>query len=103
MEGYARLITPVYDKDELNQIVKIGEKVVEVYVEEVSISRNEFYKAGSSGHKAQCAVKTALCNYAGEQECEYNGVRYSVYRSYKISDDEVELYLEEKVGIKNVG
>lgn len=102
MEGYARLITPIYDTDGLNQIVKIGEKTVDVYVEEVSISRNEFYKAGSSGHKAQCALKTVRCNYTGEPECEYNGIRYYIYRTYEKTDDEIELYLEERAGVSDV-
>lgn len=102
MEGYARLITTIYKKDGLNQNVKTGEKAVDIYVEEISISQNEFYKAGSSGHKAQCAIKTAFCNYSGEQECEYKGVRYYIYRTYKKSDDEIELYLEERAGVSDV-
>ena len=32
MEGYLELITPVYENDDLNQLIKTGEKVDTVWV-----------------------------------------------------------------------
>lgn len=71
MEGYLELITPVYENDELNQSIKTGEKVDSVWVEEISVTRSEFYNAGNSGHKAQLAFTTASANYSGQSECRF--------------------------------
>lgn len=99
MEGYLELITPVYEKDELNQNIKTGEKIDSVWVEEISITRSEFYNAGNSGHKVQLAFKTVVSNYNGQSECRFCKKTYSIYRTYNSDDETIELYLEEKVGI----
>ena len=99
MEGYLELITPVYENDELNQRIKTGEKVDSVWVEEISVTRSEFYNAGNSGHKAQLAFTTASANYSGQSECRFCKKAYSIYRTYKSDNETIELYLEEKVGI----
>ena len=99
MEGYLELITPVYENDELNQSIKTGEKVDSVWVEEISVTRSEFYNAGNSGHKAQLGFTTASANYSGQSECRFCKKAYSIYRTYKSDNETIELYLEEKVGI----
>ena len=41
-----------------------------------------------------------MFDYDGEEEVEYQGKRFRVYRSYLNQEEErVELYLEERVGI----
>ena len=37
--------------------------------------------------------------YSGEEEVEYNNVRYAVYRTYQVNQDLMELYLEQKAGV----
>ena len=38
-------------------------------------------------------------DYQKEELCEYDGVRYGIYRTYKRDADHIELYLERKAGV----
>lgn len=40
--------------------------------------------------------------YQGEEVAEINGVRYSIYRTYRDKGEKLELYLERKAGVTNV-
>lgn len=100
MEGVAYLITPIYRKDNLNQDIRVDEIEDMIYCTEESVSRSEFYEAGRSGYNPQTVISTQAVNYSGQPECQYNGVRFSIYRTYyKKESDEIELYLEIKAGV----
>ena len=100
MESVAYLITPIYRKGNLNQDIREGEIKDMIYCTEESVSRSEFFEAGRSGFNPQTVITTPAINYSGQPECEYNGVRFSVYRTYyKKEADEIELYLEIKAGV----
>lgn len=64
------------------------------------ISRSEWSTAGQNGHRPELMVAVAKADYHGEKEAEFDGVVYSIYRTYpKPKSFEVELYLEAKVGV----
>lgn len=66
-----------------------------------SVTRAEWSEAGQAGLQPQMVAVTPLVNYHGEQIVELqNGKRLFVYRTY-VRDDEIELYLEERAGVKN--
>lgn len=76
----------------------------EVFCRIESVGRADFYAASQLGLKP--TVKAVVCrfDYEGEKLAEYNGVRYSVHRTYAESDgDRVELYLTERSGDNDEG
>lgn len=110
MDGVAYLRMPVYIQDELGQDVLQEIKETQILVTEKSITRAEFFEAGRSGMNPQTVLETAAVNYSGEPECKYNGVIYSIYRTYYseyrsfnsakgTNYDSIELYLEKKAGV----
>ncbi len=42
-------------------------------------------------------------DYLGEKIIEYNGVQYTIYRTYNRSVDEIELYVELRKGNESNG
>lgn len=101
MDSSIILIQKTYIKDELGQRIPGEEKRCEILVRIDSVGRTEFYKAGQSGLNPEFVFVTARINYSGEQEVEYDGKRYAVYRTYSPPDsDDIELYVHKKVGVQ---
>lgn len=94
----------------------------EIFAQVESIGRNEYFAAGQNGIRADYRFRVFAAEYHGERECEYNGERYTIYRTYQpdayarhnnystsegsvtrnsyVSDaDRVELYAGKRVGI----
>ena len=65
-------------------IVKRIEKRREVFCDERSITQTEFYQAAASGLKPEYKFVLAdYLDYDGQKEVEYEGVRYSIKRTYR--------------------
>lgn len=66
-----------------------------VFCNKKSVGFNEFFKAQQADMTVslKCDVKKA--DYEGEIIAEYEGVRYSVLKTYEINDDEIELTLSD--------
>lgn len=91
------LITQEYTVDELGQrISKNTER--EVFCDLMSISQKEFQSAGILGLKPVHEFRVWLSEYNGEDTCIFDGVRYSVYRTYCPGNGRIELYVEKDVG-----
>ena len=100
MEGIAYLIKKILKKDGIGQFIQSDEKKVRIFVTVNSVSRNEWFEAGRNGFRPEISMRTAFVNYNGEDEVEYNGGRYAVYRTYRIAEsDDIELYLQKKAGV----
>ena len=100
MDGVAYFLKQEHVKDAIGQYVLKDVCKREVLVTENSITRSEWNAAGRNGHNAQIVLTTAKINYGGEDELEYNGQMYSIYRTFSPpNSDEIELYLEKKVGV----
>lgn len=69
----------------------------EVYARVLSVSRTEFFDAGRNGLKPELRFDVFHGDYQGEVIVEYNGLTYSIYRTYD-SGDYMELYAERKGG-----
>ena len=101
MDGIAYLIQKTYGNDEIGQMISESETRMEIFVTVESVSRREWSDAGKSGLNPEIKITTAVINYSGEKEVEYNGIRYAIYRSYHPSNtDQIELYLERKNGVE---
>lgn len=94
----------------------------EIFAQVESVGHNEYFAAGQNGIRADYRFRVFAAEYHGERECEYNGERYVIYRTYQpdayarhnnysthegsvtrngyVSDaDRVELYAGKRVGI----
>lgn len=97
------LVTETYQTDALNQQVPL-ETLAPVWARLESIGRSEWASAGQQGLNPQIKAVTAYVNYSGQKIVQIgegqDAQRYGVYRTYHVFDtDEVELYLEYKVGV----
>lgn len=93
-----KLISRTYEADAIGQQVPV-ESEKTVFCKIGSISRAEWFDAGRSGLKPSYRVTVFSPDYNGEQVVEIHGKRYGVYRTYLADGEQIELYLEEKVGI----
>ena len=62
------------------------------------ITQSEFTSAGMVGLKPAKKFRVRSWEYCGERLIEYDGVIYSIYRSYLAPDGRIELYTEERTG-----
>jgi hypothetical protein len=87
-----------YTKDALGQLIPGKPEKSTVYCRKDSVSRTEWLSAAQLGKKAAWRVTVWADEYHGEATAVLDGVRYGIYRTYQANADEVELYLEQKVG-----
>ena len=94
-----KLVSQSYTQDEIGQFVPT-ESETEVLPRMInSVSRDEWFNAGKSGFKAEYQITMFRFDYNGEKECELDGKRYGIYRTYEVDNDNIELYLSEKTGV----
>lgn len=97
------LVAETHQPDAMSQQVPV-ETMRPVWARLESVTRAEWVSAGQQGLNPQIKAVTAYVNYGGEQIVqigeEDTAKRYGVYRTFRAVDsDEIELYLEYKVGV----
>ena len=103
MDSVAYLVRQSLTQDDMGQNISGGETLLEVFGSVDSVSRAEFFSAGRNGLAPEFVFKMPKINYSGEREIEYDGKRYSIYRTYSEGNsDEIELYAQSDGGVKNV-
>ena len=103
MDDLIYLVQQTYMTDDIGQQVP-QETLVPVFARIQSLTRSEWMQAGEKGLQGAYVAITAFVNYSGETIVQMgtgdSAQRYAVYRTYHAYDsDEVELYLEKKVGV----
>lgn len=91
------LISQTYTQDE-NGVQRASESVRDVFCNVSSVTRAEWTDGGRLGLNPELRFIVFAYDYAGEELCEYNGVRYTIYRTYRAQDDSIELYVERRSG-----
>lgn len=91
------LLSTTYTTDQTGQRRPQHQKH-EVLCERQSVSRSEFFNAGRNGLNPEYVFTVFKGDYDGESLCEYNGLTYSIYRTYETDSDYIELYVERKGG-----
>lgn len=71
----------------------------EVWCSVESITQTEYFEAGRSKLKAEHRLTVNIDDYGGQRIVELDGSRYGIYRTFRPSADEIELYLEDKAGL----
>jgi SPP1 family predicted phage head-tail adaptor len=97
MDDVIKLLSTTYEKNKYGQDIPVN-TAREVFCDKKSVSRNEFFNAGRNGLNPQYVFTVFKGEYSGESICEYNGLTYSIYRTYESDDDYIELYVERKGG-----
>ena len=100
MDAVIKLITKTYSKNPLGYPIAT-ETETEVLCDVGSISRAEYFNAGKAGLAPDFVFTINAIEYNGEGELDYNGKRYSIYRTYKADSDMMELYAEYKSGVSD--
>ena len=98
MNDVCTLISFVSDTDEIGNTIN-NETEKEVFCNIFSCTQSEFFSAAQNGMKAELKIEMWQADYNGESVVEVNNLKYAVYRTYKKSEDIIELYLEEKSGL----
>lgn len=86
-----------YTTDSIGQVIPTEERM-DVIAEISSISQSEFMDAGQIGLKPDLRFEIWTAEYDGQENVEMDGIRYSVYRTYKRPDGRTELYTERRSG-----
>lgn len=93
------LISKTYAADSIGQY-KPELSAREVYCDVRSITRAEWYDAGRQGFKPDISFVMFAPDYQGEDLIEWNGRKYSVYRTYIAQNEALELYCQDIGGIE---
>lgn len=88
----------VKDKNGVNREIKTSRTV---FCNVSSVSASEFFQAGQMGLKPEYRFTMFFYDYQNEEVLEYNGVRYTVYRTYHAANDLIELYANKVAGNVN--
>lgn len=93
----ANLVSYTYEKDEYG-VLRRNSTSRQVYVDVVSVSASEFFDGGRNGLKPALRFTMFRYDYQNEDVIEYEGVQYSIYRTYFRNYDQIDLYTELKKG-----
>lgn len=66
-----------------------------------SVSASEFFAANAAGLKPELRFTMFRFDYeeGKEEECIFEDEYYSIYRTYRVKNDLIELYAQKKVGV----
>lgn len=78
-----------------------GEETREIFAHADSVGRNEFFSGGQAGFRPELRFTVFVDEYQGEAVCEYESMRYAIYRTYHVpGTDWLELYVQREVGVQ---
>lgn len=88
----------IYEKDQygVNRPIKTERKV---YCDVSSVTASEFFQGGAQGLKPDLRFVMSIFDYKDEEELIFEGKTYSIYRTYRGKNDDIELYTERKQGV----
>lgn len=70
----------------------------EVFARSVDVARQEAFYAMQLGFRVEYELIINPLEYQGETIAEVNGQRFEIYRTYKSSSNELELYCRQSFG-----
>lgn len=69
-----------------------------VFCDTSSVGASEFYEAAQTGLQPEYRFTILVAEYNGQTLVKYHGQILSVYRTYRRSNDYIELYTERRQG-----
>ncbi|OEH52966.1 phage head-tail adapter protein [Oceanobacillus sp. E9] len=91
------LIKNVTNYDDLGNPIKDEEKTT-ILCDLKSIGRSEFYNASVQNMKPEIAFVVHAFEYDNQKLVKFDGIRYSVLRTYSDDDEFIELTCERVIG-----
>jgi len=70
-----------------------------VFAEVSSVGQSEWFEGGRNGLNPEYRFRMFAYDYNGESLVKYNGVTYSIYRTYVDRNELIELYAEKREGV----
>lgn len=92
------LVSKTYEQNSIGAFIPVRTERM-VFCDVQSITRAEWYDAGRSGFKPDISFIMFGPDYNGEDEVIFNGVKYSIYRTYIGRNETLELYCQKIGGI----
>lgn len=92
------LVSVTFQKDAygVNRATRTERKV---YCDVSSVTSAEFFQGGAQGLKPDLRFVMSIFDYKDEEELIFEGKTYSIYRTYRGKNDDIELYTERKQGV----
>lgn len=97
----AYLVADSYEQNDYGVQEKTQSKR-KVYVGVSSVTGQEWFEGGRNGLNPQYRFTMFLYDYEGEDVIEFEGVAYTIYRTYVRNQDEIELYVEKRKGNEQI-
>ena len=69
-----------------------------VYCRVDSVTLTEWSEGGRIGLNPEYRMRMFAPEYHGEELLKYNGIVYTIYRTYRTRNDSIDLYVERKHG-----
>lgn len=91
------LISETWQQDAYG-IAQPTEKERKVYANVRSVTFSEFFDGGRNGLNPELVFTVFSADYKGEKIVGYNGMRYTIYRTYLGRNDTLELSAERREG-----
>ena len=92
-----KLITETWAEDTYG-VLQPTETTKTVFCDVGSVTGSEIAEFGRNGINPELRMTMFRYDYGGQRIVEYNGDRYSVYRTYFARNDTIELYVERRGG-----
>ena len=97
LDNVCNLLSIETTQDNLGQFIK-KENAYMVFCSKMSITRAEFSAAGALGHKPDIMLIVDSDSYENEMLVEFEGKKYSIYKTFQRNDGFTEIYCEVKSG-----
>ncbi len=86
------------DEDGIGNQDETDVKETPVFCDEKSVTRSEFWAAGTNDVTPEIVLVVRPYEFNGETRVDYNGVRYRIIRSYKTGPEDMELICGRGIG-----
>lgn len=91
------LVHEVIQKDSTGQTKKI-KTYQSVLGTQKSVYQNEFFKADQAGIRPQGQITMCSFDYNAESLLRIDNKEYTIYRTFEVGTDKIELYYGDRVG-----
>lgn len=91
------LVGETYEQNDYGVLIPTTTKT-QVYADVTSVTATEWFEGGRNGLNPEYRMRIFAPEYNGEKIIEYNGIQYTIYRTYMARNDTLELYVQRKMG-----
>lgn len=90
------LVSETYSQDQYG-VTTATQTLRKTYADVQSVTGKEWFEGGRNGLNPQFRMRVRMGEYRGEEVLVYEGVFYTIYRTF-MDNDIIELYVEKRKG-----